>query len=147
VAARATVPASAAVTAPCRARTRAPWAAAMAGPGRPMGRHAETASYRSRPPRPIGLRPRAGFGPSLCEFPLKSFLIVLNSRKQFKLPKFVETCRNVQKWQPKFCINPLEQLDTAGLTKLTFVQYFIVQNCKNSNTRIFVYKYLPFIMF
>jgi hypothetical protein len=37
---RATVPASAAVTVPRRARTRALWAAATAGPGRPMGRHA-----------------------------------------------------------------------------------------------------------
>jgi hypothetical protein len=44
-------------------------------------------------------------------------------------------------------MNPLEQLDTVDLTKLTFVQYVIVPNCKNSNTRIFVYKYLHFIMF
>jgi hypothetical protein len=44
-------------------------------------------------------------------------------------------------------MNPLEQPDTMGLTKLTFVQYFIVQNCKNSNTRIFVYKYLHLLMF
>jgi hypothetical protein len=42
---------------------------------------------------------------------------------------------------------PLEQLYTVGLIKLTLVQYFIVQNCKNSNTRIFIYKYLHLIMF
>jgi hypothetical protein len=54
---------------------------------------------------------------------------------------------NVQKWQTKFCWTPLKPLYTVGLTKLTFVQYCIIQNCKNSNTRIFVYKYLHCIMF
>jgi hypothetical protein len=34
-----------------------------------------------------------------------------------------------------------------GSIKLTFEQYFIVYNCKNSNTKIFVYKYLYLIMF
>jgi hypothetical protein len=106
------------------------------------GCEAMTADCHSMLPRAIGLRPRGGFGPALCEFLLKSFLIVLNSRKQFKLPKFVETCSNVQKWQTKFCMNPLEQPDTGGLTKLSFVQYFIVQNSNNSDTKIIVYKYL-----
>jgi hypothetical protein len=41
-------------------------------------------------------------------------------------------------------MNPHEQPYTMGLTKLTFVQYFIVQSSKNSNARIFVYKYLHF---
>jgi hypothetical protein len=31
---------------------------------------------------------------------------------------------------------------TVGLTKLAFMQEILVQNFKNSNTRIFVYKYL-----
>jgi hypothetical protein len=73
--------------------------------------------------------------PSTVRVSFKSFLFVLNSRKQFKLPKFVKTCRNVQKWQTKFCGTPLEQLYIVGLTKLTLVQYFIVYNCKNSNTK------------
>jgi hypothetical protein len=41
----------------------------------------------------------------------------------------------------------LEKLYTVSLVKLTFVQYFIVHNCKNSITRIFVYKCLYLIMF
>jgi hypothetical protein len=45
------------------------------------GREAVTAGCRSRPPRPIGLRARAGFSPALCEFLLKSFLFVLIPRK------------------------------------------------------------------
>jgi hypothetical protein len=77
---------------------------------------------------------------------LKPFLFVLNSRKQFKLPKFLETFRNVQKWQTKFCWTPIEQLYTVGLTKLTLVLYFIVHNYKNSNIKLFVYKYLYLIM-
>jgi hypothetical protein len=39
------------------------------------GREAVTAGYRSRPPRPIGLRPRAVFGPALCAFPLNLFYL------------------------------------------------------------------------
>jgi hypothetical protein len=34
-------------------------------------------------------------GPSTVLRFLKQFLFVLNSRKQFKLPKFMKTCRNV----------------------------------------------------
>jgi hypothetical protein len=44
-------------------------------------------------------------------------------------------------------MNPLEQPYTVGLIKLILVQYFIVPNCKNSNTKIFVYKYLYLILF
>jgi hypothetical protein len=44
-------------------------------------------------------------------------------------------------------MNSLQQPDVVGLTKLTFVQYFIVQNCKNSITKLIVYTYLHFIMF
>jgi hypothetical protein len=43
-------------------------------------------------------------------------------------------------------MNPLEPLFTVGLAKLTFMQQILVQICKNSNIRIFVYKYLPFLM-
>jgi hypothetical protein len=30
----------------------------------------------------------------------------------------------------------------VGLTKIVLVQYFIVQNFKNSDTKIIIYKYL-----
>jgi hypothetical protein len=33
---------------------------------------------------------------------------------------------------------PFEQIVTVGLTKCVFVQYFIIQNCKNSNTNFFL---------
>jgi hypothetical protein len=39
-------------------------------------------------------------------------------------------------------MNPIKKPYTVGLTKLTFVQYFIVQNFKNSDNKIIVYKYL-----
>jgi hypothetical protein len=81
-----------------------------------------------------------------CAVILNHFSIVLNSRNSLKLQKFVETCRSVQKLQNKFCMNPPEPLYTVGLTKLTFIQQILVQNYKNSNTRIFVYKYLHFLM-
>jgi hypothetical protein len=50
------------------------------------------------------------------------FLIILNSRNYFKLPKFIETCRNVYNLQNKFCMNHLELLFPVGLTKLTFMR-------------------------
>jgi hypothetical protein len=43
-------------------------------------------------------------------------------------------------------MNTFEPLYTVGLTKLTFPQYFLVQNYKNSNAKIIIYKYLHFIM-
>jgi hypothetical protein len=57
-----------------------------------------------------------------CAADFKSFPIVFNSRNCFKLTKFVETYRNVQKLRNKFCWTPLESLYTVGLTKLTFIQ-------------------------
>jgi hypothetical protein len=48
--------------------------------------------------------------------------------------------------QTKFGMNTLERLCTVGLTKPTFMQQILIQNCKNSNTRIFVYKYLHLVM-
>jgi hypothetical protein len=39
-------------------------------------------------------------------------------------------------------MNPNEQLYIVGLTKIVLVQYFIVHNFKNSDTKIIVYKYL-----
>jgi hypothetical protein len=75
---------------------------------------------RPWPSRPSG-RPRvAGRRPTHCSHEPVS--IVLNSRNYFKLPKFVETCRNVKKLQNKFCWTPLEPLYAVGLTKLTFIQ-------------------------
>jgi hypothetical protein len=50
------------------------------------------------------------------------FSIVLNFKHCFKLQKFLETCRNVQNLENKFCMNPLEPLLTVGLTKLTFTR-------------------------
>jgi hypothetical protein len=73
---------------------------------------------RSRPPRPVG----CSLGPvsaQYCATVFKCFSIVLNLRNCPKLQKFVETCRNVQNFQNKFCMNPLEPLFTVGLTKLT----------------------------
>jgi hypothetical protein len=49
--------------------------------------------------------------------------------------------------QNKLCCIPFEQMVTMGLTKVVVVQYFIVQNYKNSNTSIFIYKGLYLIMF
>jgi hypothetical protein len=74
---------------------------------------------RSWPPCPVG----CSLGPvsaQYCATVFKCFSIVSNFRNCFKLQKFVETCRNVQKLQNKFCMNPLEPLFTVGLTKLTF---------------------------
>jgi hypothetical protein len=71
-----------------------------------------------------------------------SFFNCFNFQKLFKLPKFVETCRNVQKLQNKFCMNILQPLFTVGLDNFTFEYHFIVQNSKNSDTKIIVYKYL-----
>jgi hypothetical protein len=44
-------------------------------------------------------------------------------------------------------MNPPKQPYTVDLTKLTLVQYFIIPNCRNSNTKICVHKYLYLIMF
>jgi hypothetical protein len=71
-----------------------------------------------------------------------SFFDLFNPRNISKLPNFVESCRNVQKWQTKFFWTRLGQIYAVGLTKFTFVQYSIVQNYKNSNTKINVYKYM-----
>jgi hypothetical protein len=49
--------------------------------------------------------------------------------------------------QNKFCINTLEAIYTVGLTKLSLMQFLLVQNCKNSITKLIVYKYLHFIIF
>jgi hypothetical protein len=57
-----------------------------------------------------------------CAAILNCFSIILNSKNYFKLPKFVETCRSVQKLQNKFVWTPLEALFTLDLTKLTFMQ-------------------------
>jgi hypothetical protein len=40
--------------------------------------------------------------------------------------------------QTKLCCIPCEHIVTVGLTKIIFAQYFIVQNYKNSNTRIII---------
>jgi hypothetical protein len=90
---------------------------------------------------PVGcsLRPVSA---QYCATVFKCFSIVLNSRNCFKLQKFVETCRNIQNLQNKFCMNPLEPLLTVGLTKLTFTRSILVQNSKNSKIILIVHKYL-----
>jgi hypothetical protein len=70
---------------------------------------------RSRPPRPMG----CSLGPVLaqyCATVCKCFSIVLNYRNCFKLQRFIETCRIIQKWQNKFFGTPLEPLFMAILT-------------------------------
>jgi hypothetical protein len=70
---------------------------------------------RSRPPRPVG----CSLGPVLaqyCATVCKCFSIVLNYRNCFKLQRFIETCRIIQKWQNKFFGTPLEPLFMAILT-------------------------------
>jgi hypothetical protein len=76
---------------------------------------------RSRPPCPVGcsLRPVSTHYSATV---FKCFSIILNFRNCFKLKKFIETCRNVQNLQNKFCVNPLESLFTVGWTKLTFTR-------------------------
>jgi hypothetical protein len=48
-----------------------------------------------RAANPRGLEPGAGFRPGTVPGILNRFPIVLNSRNCFKIPKFVETCRNI----------------------------------------------------
>jgi hypothetical protein len=105
--------------------------ACCSGPRRPfalLGRAARPG------PSPLFDRPRVAgrcapwavasgwFQPSTVRLFFKYFSIVLNSKNCFKLQKFVETCRNVQQLQNKFCMNPIEPLITVGLTKLTFTR-------------------------
>jgi hypothetical protein len=48
--------------------------------------------------------------------------------------------------QIKLCCIPFEQIVTVGLTKIVVVQYCIVQNYKNPNTKVIIYKYLYLLM-
>jgi hypothetical protein len=92
---------------------------------------------RGRPPRPVGYSLR----PVSAQYYAGKFNCFSNCfkfQKSFQTSKIHRTCRNVQNLPNKFCMNPLEPLFTVGLTKLTFMQLFLVQNCKNSNTRIIV---------
>jgi hypothetical protein len=43
-------------------------------------------------------------------------------------------------------MNPLERPYIVGLTKFIIVQSCIVQNYKNPNTKVFIYKYLYLLM-
>jgi hypothetical protein len=108
---------------------------------------------RPRPRQPFGRQRVAGhhapwaiasgqIGPDTVCGIKYSFFDLLNHINISKIPKFIETCKNVQKWQTKFCWTPHGQIYAVGLTKFTFVQYSIVQNYKNSNAKINVYKYL-----
>jgi hypothetical protein len=82
-----------------------------------------------------------------CGWIKNSFFDLFNFKNISKLQKFLKTCGNVQKWQTKFCWTPLGEVYLVDVTKFTFVQYFIVQNYKNSNAKINVYKYLHVQLF
>jgi hypothetical protein len=119
VAARATAPSPAVVTVPCRARVRTVGRRAGQAElllGRALGREAAMAygAPRRKAEAMSRIRP-------MCGLPLFFFHFYL-SRICFKLPKFVKTCRSVQKLQTKFYMNTLEPLCTVALTKLTFIQ-------------------------
>jgi hypothetical protein len=77
--------------------------------------HRARASF-ARTPQAVGQMR----SPTLCSA-LIVFPIILISKNCFKFPKFIETYRNVQKLQNKFCMNPLEPIFTVGLTKLAFM--------------------------
>jgi hypothetical protein len=114
-----------AVTTP---RTRAASARSLVRTGRSAGGPGRQAAAQpacrlathDRPPRFTGCNPGPVAGPVLCwrfnRFPS----CLKKNRNCFKIPKFVETCRNVQKLQNKFCTNPLDPIFIVGLTKLTF---------------------------
>jgi hypothetical protein len=95
----------------------------------------------SMPPCPVGCS-LGWIGPDTVRIIKNLFSDLFNPRNISKFPKFIETCRNVQKSQTKFYWTPLGQIYTVGLTKFIIVQYFIVQNYMNSNTKINVCKYL-----
>jgi hypothetical protein len=98
-------------------------------------------AMHSRLPSTVGCS-HGRIGPDTVRGIKNSFFDLFNPRNISKIPKFVKTCRNVQKWQTKFCWTPLGHIYAMGLTKFTFVQYSIMHNYKNSNTKINVYKYL-----
>jgi hypothetical protein len=130
-----------------RRRPRVPWPgrccptprryAVPAAPGPPLSRPRSTPRVAQRPGPPFAhvlpappLKGRRApwavasgwFSAQYCARGFKCFSIVLNFKNYFKLQKFIETCRNVQKLQNNFCINPLEPVLTVGSTKLTFTQ-------------------------
>jgi hypothetical protein len=114
-------------TAPSRARVARGDPSAARGPPPRLDR--ATRPWPSRPSgRPRVADHRAAHGSREpdsarhCAAVLNRFSIVLNSRNCFKIPKFIETFRNVQKLKNKFCWTTLEPLYTVGLTKLTFMQ-------------------------
>jgi hypothetical protein len=96
---------------------------------RVAGRHAQWAVAPGR------------IGPDTAQIK-NSFSDLFNPRNISKFLEFIENYRNAQKLETKFHWTPLGQLFTVGLTKSIFVQQFIVQNYKNSNTKINAYKYL-----
>jgi hypothetical protein len=101
---------------------QATWAIFPTGPSRQaVASQLFRPTVRGMPPRPVGYA-SGRFSAQYCVRGFKCFLIVLNYRNCFKLQKFVETCRNVQNFQNKFYMNPLEPLFTVDLTKLSFMQ-------------------------
>jgi hypothetical protein len=61
-------------------------------------------------------------GPTLFTgFHFPGFLILKYSKNYFKIPKFLEICRNLgKKIQSKFCLNPLKLIFWENLTKSSF---------------------------
>jgi hypothetical protein len=116
-----------------------------------LGHQAEAQpAFRSavhgRPPCPVGHSPRPDRARHYARIK-NSFFNLFNPKNISKFPKFVETCRNVQKSKTKFCWTPLGQIYAVELTKFTFVQYLIVQNNKTSNAKINIYKYVNVQLF
>jgi hypothetical protein len=104
----------------CRAAWAVPAGGSQAPPPRAL--HALvvsplTPAFATAPPCP----PCEPFSAQHYAASLNCFSIVLNFRNCFKLSKFIETCRSVQKLQNKFCMNPLKPLSTVDFTKLTFM--------------------------
>jgi hypothetical protein len=90
--------------------------------GRQHGRSGPALPMHSRPPQVGQFRrtPWAGLRPGTVR-PFNLFLIYLIPRKWCKISKFVETCKIIQKWKSKFCMNTLVPLYPVGLIKLPFV--------------------------
>jgi hypothetical protein len=76
------------------------------------------------------------WSPAMCG-DWNSFPNILNIQIVSKLWKSIQMCTNVQKLQSKFCVNPLKQIYSVGLTKFVFVYYCIVEI-----TRIQILEYL-----
>jgi hypothetical protein len=123
----------------CR-RAVAAHATAMARLGCPMGPQTVAPSCHSRPPAHAAPR-HCGLGlePRLRFYFFFSFWFSKIPRKCLERLKIIENRVQILEMQIKLCCTPFGQIIIVGLTKCAFVQYFIIQNSKNSDTKIIVY--------